>query len=250
MGGATFVCRPRTRARERGPVKGHYSYVATNVKITKQQLNSTISLTSSPPILIYTGATGHYLQAHGDHKNILPTQQGISVITSTHTTTLPMPPEMPKGANVAHIFPALKNSSLLSVGQLCDHGCEVHFDANTVTIKHKGETMLTGKRSHNTIGKLWILDPYTPKLEQIIEPVTEYINAALNKDTVANRIAFYHASMLSPVLSTWCDAIDAGRFTTWPALTSAQVRRHPPQSIAMQMGHLDQQRSNVRSTQQ
>jgi hypothetical protein len=34
MGGTTFVCRHRTRARERGPVKGHYNSVATNVKIT------------------------------------------------------------------------------------------------------------------------------------------------------------------------------------------------------------------------
>jgi hypothetical protein len=76
-----------------------------------------------------------------------------------------MPPEMPKGANIAHIFPALKHSSLLSVGQLCHHGCEAHFDATTVTINHNEKTMLTGKRSHNTIGKIWILDPYTPKLE-------------------------------------------------------------------------------------
>jgi hypothetical protein len=209
MGGATFVCRPRTRARERGPVKGYYNSVATNVKITKQQLNSTIPLTPSPQIVIDTGATCHCLQAHGDHKKNLPTQQGISVsppdgtiITSTHTTTLPMPPEMPKGANVAPIFTALKYSSLLSAGQLCDHGCEAHFDATTVTINHNGKTMLTGKRSHKTIGKLWILDPYTPNLEPHIEPVTGYINAALNQDTVANMIAFYHASLFSPVLST------------------------------------------------
>jgi hypothetical protein len=157
---------------------------------------------------------------------------------------------MQEGANVAHIFHALKHSSILSVGQLCDHGCDAHFDANTVTINHNGKTMVTGKRSHDTIGKLWILDPYTQKLEPDKEQVTGFINAALNQCTVANRIAFYHASMFSPVISTWCDAIDAGRFTTWPGLTSAQVRRHPPQSISMHMDHLDKQRSNFRSTQQ
>jgi hypothetical protein len=67
IGGATFVCRPLTRAWDRGPVKGHYKYVANNVKNTKLQLNSTIPLTPSPPIVIDTGATGHYLQAHGNH---------------------------------------------------------------------------------------------------------------------------------------------------------------------------------------
>jgi hypothetical protein len=55
--------------------------------------------------------------------------------------------------------------------------------------------------------------------------------------------------MFSPALSTWCDAIDAGRMTSWPDLTSAQVRRHPPRSEAMVRGHLDQQRANLRSTQ-
>jgi hypothetical protein len=172
MGGATFVCRPRTRARERGPVKGHYKSVATNVKITKQQLNSTIPLTPSPPIVIDTGATCHYLQAHGDHKHILPTQQGISVslpdgtiITSTHTTTLPMPPEMPKGGNVAHIAPslyiAISSQSDSYVITVVKHTLTPTQSQSTTTKK----TMLTGKRSHNTISKLWILDPYTSKLE-------------------------------------------------------------------------------------
>jgi hypothetical protein len=189
MGGATFFYRPRTCAWERGPIKGHYKSVANNVTLTKQQLNITIPLTPSPPIVIDTGATCHYLQAHGDPKNTTPIQQNISVslpdgtiITSTHTTTLPMPPEMSKGYNFTHIFPALKHSSLLSVRQICYHSCNTHFDATTVTINHNWKTMLTGKRSHNTIGKLCILDPYTPKLEPDKEQVTGFINAALNQE--------------------------------------------------------------------
>jgi hypothetical protein len=72
MWGATSVYRPRTRARERGPVKGHYKSVANNLTLTKQQLNGEIPLTPSPPIVIDTGATGHYLQAHSDPKTRLP----------------------------------------------------------------------------------------------------------------------------------------------------------------------------------
>jgi hypothetical protein len=70
----------------------------------------------------------------------------------------------------------------------------------------------------------------------------------LAHDTVANRIAFYHASLFSPSLSTWCHAIDAGQFPTWPGLTSYAVRKYPPQSIPMHQGHLDQVRANLRST--
>ena len=67
--------------------------------------------------------------------------------------------------------------------------------------------------------------------------------------SIAQRIAFYHASMFSPALSTFCDAIEANRLSSWPELTVDQVKRHPPQSVAMVKGHLDQQRTNVQSTQ-
>ena len=66
--------------------------------------------------------------------------------------------------------------------------------------------------------------------------------------TIADRIAYYHACCFSPALSTWCKAIDEGRFTTWPELTSMLVRCHPPRSAAMIKGHLDQSRANQRST--
>ena len=57
--------------------------------------------------------------------------------------------------------------------------------------------------------------------------------------TIKERIAYYHACCFSPALSTWCQAIDAGHFTTWPELTSQLVRQHTPTSIAMHKGHLE-----------
>jgi hypothetical protein len=87
-------------------------------------------------------------------------------MASTHTAILPMPPEMPKGTTISQILPALKYGSLLSVGQLCYHGCEAHFDAHKFTIRQNGKKMLTEKCSLGTIGKLWILDPYLSPLEQ------------------------------------------------------------------------------------
>jgi hypothetical protein len=65
---------------------------------------------------------------------------------------------------------------------------------------------------------------------------------------LADRIAFYHAALFSPSLSTWCTAINNGHMTSWPELTSAQVCKHPPQSAAMIKGHMDQDRQNIRST--
>ena len=54
--------------------------------------------------------------------------------------------------------------------------------------------------------------------------------------------------LFSLALSTMCDALNAGRLVTWPDITSAQVRCHPPVSIAMIKGHLNQQWANLHST--
>jgi hypothetical protein len=63
-----------------------------------------------------------------------------------------------------------------------------------------------------------------------------------------DRIAFYHAALFSPVLSTWTNAINAGYLDSWPALTSKQVTQYAPRSEATVMGHMHAQRSNINST--
>jgi hypothetical protein len=72
---------------------------------------------------------------------------------STHTAHLGIP-ELSKAASVAHIFPAMENNSLLSLGKLYDEGYYVMFIISKVTIfdsKHK--TLLKGNRDLNTV--LW-----------------------------------------------------------------------------------------------
>jgi hypothetical protein len=54
------------------------------------------------------------------------------------------------------------------------------------------------------------------------------ISSTLHHATIANHVAFVHASRFSPPLSTWCDAIDADHLTTWSGLTLTQVRNHLP----------------------
>jgi hypothetical protein len=51
----------------------------------------------------------------------------------THTAVLDIP-ELSKAATAAHIFPAMENNSLLSMGKLCDEGYSVFFSINEVTI--------------------------------------------------------------------------------------------------------------------
>jgi hypothetical protein len=103
-----------------------------------------------------------------------------------------------------------------------------------ITITLSNIVLLNGTRSTST-GGLWTLDPIkttTTLTVQTFIPITGYVNTmfhtTLAQYTIANRIAFYHASLFSPSLSTWCHAIDAGHFMTWPGITSSAVRKYPP----------------------
>ena len=196
----------------------------------------------------------------GPYTDLQPAAPGIAVrlpdsclMHSSHTAVLNLP-SLPIAARTAHIFPALASGSLLSIGLLCDHGCHATFTATTVTVTHHGVIIATGARSHTTNG-LWRIHLPAPDQPLDLHPATTSphptgatANSVIRHDTVAERIAFYHACMFSPALSTWCAAIDAGRLTTWPDLTFAQVRQHPPQSTPMAKGHLDQKRANAQST--
>jgi hypothetical protein len=193
----------------------------------------------SPPIIIDSGATGHFFKISSNLLGLKPTTNGIAVslpdgalIRISHTGTLPVP-GLPISACRAHVFPYLQYHSLLSVGQLCDHGCKAVFTHSKVTIIRDDLVMLTGTRFIATNG-LWTLDSLDPaSLAAPSNPITGSVNAmfhtTLAHDTIANRIAFYHASLFYPSLSTWCQAIDAGHFPSWPGLTSSAVRKYPPQ---------------------
>jgi hypothetical protein len=203
-----------------------------------------------------TGSTGHFLTIHAPCLHRQPASPGISVIlpdgstiTSTHTALLNLP-MLPPAACTAHVFPTLTSGSLISIGTLCDHGCTATFTADSVTIALNGTTILHGTRSVNN--GLWHLhlsspSPTNPTTIDDATP-TQFANSVIPQTTIADRIAFYHATLFSPALSTWCKAIDNNLLSTWPDLTSAQVRKHPPSSAALIKGHLDQTRANQRST--
>jgi hypothetical protein len=64
----------------------------------------------------------------------------------------------------------------------------------------------------------------------------------------ADVVAFHHAALFSPALSTLEVALQNGFLPPLPGLTLSALQRHPPQSSATIKGHLDQIRKNPRST--
>jgi hypothetical protein len=80
-------------------------------------------------------------------------------------------------------------------------------------------------------------------------PPTQFANSIVLQTTIADRVAFYHATVFWPSLSTWCKPIGDNLLSTWPALTCAQwLRKYPPSSAALVKGHLDQTCANQNST--
>lgn len=177
--------------------------------------------------------------------NIRPTTLSIpvsmpngTIIHSTEIAELDIPC-LPAAARIVHIFPDLASVSLISIGQLCDAGCEATFTATSVIISHNQQVVLTGSRSAAT--RLWNLPLTTPT-------PADQANAMHLSATPAELVAFAHAALFSPAISTLTTALDRNYITGFPGLTKTLLKKHPPISDAMVKGHLDQVRKNSNST--
>ena len=169
---------------------------------------------------------------------------------STHEAELDLP-NLPIEARRVHIVPALQTASLLSMGQLCDAGCIVTFDSKSVAVHRNDELILDGIRTPAT--GLWHLSLVKTTLD--IAPATSpppmllhHSFAAIHSATPAELVAFAHASLFSPALSTLTTALKRGYLPNFMGLTAKALRKYPPHSVAMVKGHLDQARKNQRST--
>ena len=174
---------------------------------------------------------------------------------SSHSATLNLQhlhPDLPPQATTATILPTLKQP-LLSLGQLCDSGFDVTLTSSNIYLSKKntvGYPNTTNIGTRNKRTGLWDipLSPNTTQPAQVKQNNTKIAKNAYTIRSKRNLITFLNAAAFSPAVSTWCAAIDKGYFTTWPALTSALVRKHVPKSLATSKGYLKEERQGIRST--
>ena len=199
----------------------------------------------APPLILDTGATGHFLTPLAATRDKKPTNTPVTVqlpdhstIQSTHTASLPLHSnDVPPTATTAHIFPHLR-TSLISVGKLCDSGCTAHFNKDEAVINYKGKVVVRGNRTPNG---LWTVFPSFTRTAQATT-VTRV------RHRIKDHLSFLHAACFSPVKSTWIKAIKNNNFVTWPAVNQSNVNKHLPKSVATAKGHLDQLRQGTNST--
>ena len=125
--------------------------------------------------------------------------------------------KLPTKARQAHRVPGIINS-LLSVPVLVDAGCEVFFHRTGCDITFNGETIIRGWRDIAT--NMWSISLQDSESNNVISDndganwklPALFANHIYECEILSQLIQFYHATMASPVVSTWCKAIDAVYF--------------------------------------
>ena len=188
-------------------------------------------------------------------EDVTATEHGIrirlpdgSVLVSTHTANLPNKKLSP-AARRCDIFPGMVGQSLISIGQLCDGGCEAKYTKEDVTITLDGETICTGLRSPAT--RLWEIPlPFNASVDtghnQLRGP-DHTANNVIRLDSEAQFVSFVHKTYGSPTVKTFHAAVTKGLIKV-PGLTAAMIHRHPPDTANTAKGHLKLQRQGQRST--
>ena len=177
-------------------------------------------------------------------------QPDKSTLTTTKTCIIPIHKEISSTAKAAYIVPNLKNSSLLSIGKLCDDNCIALFTKKNLFIFKNNKLLLQGFR--NTTDGLW--DVLFPKLashsnrlqnKTKIESMNYIIHTDKSKHDLAN---YLHACCFSPCLSTFTRAIQNGNFLSWPGIEDLNFKKLLPNAEATAKGHLEQEMKHLQST--
>ena len=162
-------------------------------------------------------------------------------------------------ARKADVLPGLRPNSLVSVGKLADanyttvfhpqgEGVTIHQE-NTLKLHLSRKPVLQGWRDANG---LWRLSRTTTKPSACAHrrSPNESVANVYSLPSMPQTIRYLHAAAGFLVKDTWIDAVNNGHYSTWPGLTAKAIKKHFPESVETQKGHMKKQRQNVRSTKQ
>ena len=162
-----------------------------------------------------SGCTSHFLRNDAPCDNKIPTTNGIRVgipdgtsMRSSHTANLNLdhiPLVFPPAALRATVFPALKQQSLLSLGQFCDNGfITILTKTNAYLIKHDNSIIkdATTIGVRNSTNGLWDVN-LTQNPTKIANFAQEQVcNSAYHMTTIKDLIMYLHRACFSPTIST------------------------------------------------
>jgi hypothetical protein len=141
----------------------------------------------------------------------------------------------------------MENNSLFSLGQLCDKGYSVLFNISEFTIQDSKKKSKGSRYSSTGLCRINLCT----KKEQT-NNVTSKQNSAANivyslRNTGA-LVNYMHKDMFSCTKSALIHAVNKGHLATWPGLTEDAINKYLKLTPATAMGHMNQKRQNIRST--
>jgi hypothetical protein len=211
------------------------------------------------------GTTSHFVRGADDLPVTGSSSMSVTLpdgesIQATHTVNLPFE-QLSLGARHAHVLPHLTTHSLVSIPKLADAGYTTVFHPGNlgVTIHSKRKPVLQGWRDENGLWKLGYNDPLVmskqrkhnnsaKKTSLNIERPNKTAANVYSLPSISWVIIYLHAAAGFPTKPTWLKAIANGNYKSWPGVTTANVKKHFPESIETQKGHMKKQRQNVRLT--
>jgi hypothetical protein len=184
---------------------------------------------------------------------ILPNEETIS---TTEKGTVSFHPSLSKEASLAHVLPKLTNSSLVSLGKLCDDDCLILLHKKWLSIMKNNEQIMKGTR--NQIDGLWDIDiekkvSLLPGERTSNNTSSEQpklcVNMIIRKDRTKQELgAYLHDCAFSPCLSTFQQAIRNGNYLSWPGIENINFKNIIRDTTAIEKGHMDQERKNLQTT--
>ena len=178
-------------------------------------------------------------------------QPDRSTLQVTQKCELPLHHNLSTSAKSGYIISGLKNSSLLSIGKLCDDNCIAMFTKTNFFIFKNNNLLLQGFRN-NTDG-LWdvlfpVLSKQTPNVK-VDKTKSQSINYIIQSDKCKLDLAnYFHACCFSPCISTFTKAINNGNFLSWPGINSINFKKILNTTQATLKRHIEQERKNLQTT--
>ena len=203
-------------------------------------------------------------------------------VRSIASATLASVPSLPPTALQGHVMPSFPHT-LVGLGPFADQDCKIVFTKTDVSVLDRhGHCILKGWREAEG-ARLWRFPLTAPPavhlppsvLPSSIDafddtnqacavsykighqlypayaarsPKTPFDPRSIDLPSVGALVGFYHACLGFPVKQTWLDAAKAGNFESFDGLTYSNIARYCPDADETILGHLAQQRQNVRST--
>ena len=145
-------------------------------------------------------------------------QLNVQIIQSTKVCRLALT-NLPQEAREYHKIPGLAHTPLLSIGKMCDVGCEARFNQHTMDVTKYKQVVFQDKR--DVITGLWRVPL------QIFDITKQQSNSIHQVNVRENSIRYLHVEKFSPVQGTWERSINRGYFNTWPGTTEIHINNIP-----------------------